>query len=100
MRGLRQEQRLLLPFGSSIFDTASTGRALLRDGDSFFLVHTDYVTELKSDNSVRLYPYQTHFIPQEPLAKPDPALLKKYGNELRASVQFYVNSLLDNRLYK
>ncbi|OGX88261.1 hypothetical protein BEN47_09255 [Hymenobacter lapidarius] len=98
--GLRQEQQLLLPFGSSIFDTASTGRALLRDGDSFYLVHADFVTELKSDNSVRLYPYQTHFIPQQPLANPDPALLKKYGDELRASVQFYVNSLLDNRLYK
>ncbi|OGX88527.1 hypothetical protein BEN48_09045 [Hymenobacter glacialis] len=98
--GLRQQQQLLLPFGSSIFDTASTGRALLRDGESFYLVHADYVTELKSDNSVQLYPYQTHFIPQEPLANPDSALLKQYGDELRASVQFYVNSLLDNRLYK
>ena len=93
-------QKLLLPFGSSIFDTASTGRALFRDGDSYYLVHADFVTELRNDNSVRLYPYQTHFIPQKPLANPDPVLLRKYGDELRACVQFYVNSLLDNRLYK
>ena len=98
--GMRQAQKLLLPFGSSIFDTASTGRALFRDGDSYYLVHADFVTELRNDNSVRLYPYRTHFIPQKPLANPDPVLLRKYGDELRACVQFYVNSLLDNRLYK
>ena len=98
--GLRQDQKLLLPFGSSVFDAASPGRALFRDGDSYYLVHSDFVTELKSDNSVRLYPYQTHFIPTEPVANPDPALARQYGDELRANVQFYVNGLLDNRLYK
>ncbi len=98
--GLRQEQKALLPFGSSVFDTASPGRAVLRDGDSFYLVHADFVTELKNDNSVRLYPYQTHFMPLQPVANPDPAVVKKYGDELRACVQFYVNGLLDNRLYK
>ena len=98
--GLRQEQKLLLPFGSSVFDTASSGRAIFRDGDSYYLVHSDFVAELKNDNSVRLYPYKTHFIPTQPMANPDPKLVQKYGNELRASVQFYVNGLLDNRLYK
>ncbi|GAB3333692.1 LTA synthase family protein [Hymenobacter humi] len=98
--GLRQEQPALLPFGSSAFDTASPGRALFRDGDSYYLVHSDFVTELKSDNTVRLYPYQTHFIPNQPITNPNPELLRKYGDELRACVQFYVNGLLDNRLYK
>ena len=98
--GLRQEQRLLLPFGSSVFDTASPGRAIFRDGDSYFLVHSDFVTELTNSNTVRLYPYQTHFIPNKPMVNPDSALVQKYGNELRACVQFYVNGLLDNRLYK
>jgi hypothetical protein len=49
---------------------------------------------------VRLYPYQPHFIPNEPVPNPDPAVVRKYGDELRAIVQFYVNGLLDNRLYK
>lgn len=49
---------------------------------------------------MRLYPYQTHFMPNQPIANPNLALVKKYGNELRANVQFYVNGLLDNRLYK
>jgi len=98
--GLPQEQQLLLPFGSSVFDAASPGRAIFRDGESYYLVHADFVTELTADNSVRLYPYQTHFIPNQPMANPDPALVRKYGNELRTCVQFYVNGLLDNRLYK
>nr|AGU10126.1 Sulfatase [uncultured organism] len=98
--GLASEQKALLPFGSSVFETTTPGRAIFRDGDSYYLVHSDFVTELTNKNEVRLYPYQTHFIPHIPVAKPDPALVKKYGNELRACVQFYVNGLLDNRLYK
>ncbi|WP_052732819.1 LTA synthase family protein [Hymenobacter terrenus] len=98
--GLQPEQKFLLPFGSSVFDTASPGRAIFHDGDSYYLVHSDFVTELKNDNSVLLYPYQTHFIPTQPVANPDPKLVQKYGNELRACVQFYVNGLVDNRLYK
>ncbi|GAB2695838.1 sulfatase [Hymenobacter frigidus] len=97
---LRQEHKALLPFGASVFDSASTGRAIFRDGESYYLVHADFVTELTNNNKVNLYPYQTHFIPTQPLANPDPALVKKYGDELRANVQFYVNGLLDNRLYK
>jgi phosphoglycerol transferase MdoB-like AlkP superfamily enzyme len=98
--GQRTEQKLLLPFGSSVFDSTSTGRAVFANGASYFLVHSDFVTELKPDNSVVLYPYQTHFIPNTPLANPDPLILKKYGDELRANIQFYVNGLVDNRLYK
>ena len=98
--GLPQEQKQLLPFGSSVFDTDSPGRAIFRDGDSYFLVHSDFVTELTNTNTVRLYPYQIHFIPTQPIANPNPALVRKYGDELRACVQFYVNGLLDNRLYK
>lgn len=98
--GLGKEQKSLLPFGSSAFDTASPGRAIFRDGESYYLVHADFVTELTNANQVQLYPYQTHFIPTKPVVNPDPALVQQYGDELRACVQFYVNGLLDNRLYK
>jgi arylsulfatase A-like enzyme len=98
--GLQQEQRYLLPFSQSAFDTTGTGRAVFSAGGSYFLVHSDFVTELQTNNLVALYPYRTHFIPDEPLARPDPALVKKYGDELRALLQFYVNGLVDNRLYK
>ncbi len=98
--GLKAEQKALLPFGSSVFDSTSQGRAVFREGNSYYLVHADFVTELMDDNTVRLYPYQTHFIPTTSLANPDPKLVQQYGDELRAIVQFYVNGLLDNRLYK
>ncbi|GAC1368433.1 MAG: LTA synthase family protein [Hymenobacter sp.] len=97
--GLRANERLL-PFGSSVFDAATPGRALFRDGDSYYLIHSDYVTELTNTNSIRLYPDRTHFIPNQPVGTPAPALMRKYGAEVRACVQFYVNGLLDNRLYK
>ncbi len=98
--GLPQEQPRLLPFGASVFDAASPGRALFRDGESYFLVHHDFVTELNNRNEVRLYSYALHFMPTEPVAHPDPKLVRQYGDELRACVQFYFNGLLDNRLYK
>ncbi|MBC6611278.1 LTA synthase family protein [Hymenobacter sp. BT507] len=90
----------LLPFGYSVFDQGTTGRAMFLSGGSYFLVHADFVTELTADNQVRLYPYRTHFIPAAPLANPDPQKLRQYGNELKACVQFYVNGLVDNTLYK
>ncbi|MBO0356455.1 LTA synthase family protein [Hymenobacter sp. BT186] len=90
----------LLPFGYSVFDAGTTGRALFLSGGSYFLVHSDYVAELTADNQVRLYPYQNHALPALPLAAPDPQKLRQYGNELKACVQFYLNGLADNTLYK
>ncbi|WP_022823474.1 LTA synthase family protein [Hymenobacter norwichensis] len=90
----------LLPFGYSVFDAGTTGRALFLSGGSYFLVHSDYVAELTTDNQVRLYPYQKHALPALPLAAPDPQKLHQYGNELKACVQFYLNGLADNTLYK
>lgn len=92
--------RQLLPFGYSVFDTGTTGRAIYLSGGSHFLVHRDFVTELTADNQVRLYPYQTHFIPAQALPRPDPRKLQQYGDELKACVQFFTAGLLDNTLYK
>jgi hypothetical protein len=92
--------RQLLPFGYSVFDTGISGRALYLNGGSYFLVHRDFVTELTADDKVLLYPYQTHFIPTEPLPHPDPQKVQQYGNELKACVQLYINGLADNKLYR
>ncbi|WP_188814347.1 LTA synthase family protein [Hymenobacter cavernae] len=90
----------LLPFGYSVFDKDNSGRAIYLSGGSYFLVHRDFVTELTVDNKVLLFPYQTHFIPAEPLPHPDPRKVQQYGDELKACVQFFVNGLADNQLYK
>lgn len=92
-------QGKLLPFGYSVFDSTNTGRAVFLSGGSWFLVHTDFVTELTADDQVRLYPYRTHSLPAVPLANPDSQKLLQYGNELKACMQLYVNGLIDNRLY-
>ncbi|UOQ76746.1 hypothetical protein MUN84_19890 [Hymenobacter sp. 5516J-16] len=83
-----------------MFDSTTTGRALFLSGGSYFLVHSDFVTELTVDNKVRLYPYQTHQLPTTPLAAPNPQKLLQYGNELKACVQFFLNGLADNTLYR
>ena len=90
----------LLPFGYSVFDAGTSGRALFLSGGSYWLVHTDFVTELTADNQVRLYPYRTHKLPAMPLARPNPAKLRQYGDELKGCVQFYLNGLADNTLYQ
>ncbi|WP_324671194.1 LTA synthase family protein [Hymenobacter sp. GOD-10R] len=97
--GLRAN-RQLLPFGYSVFDQGTTGRALYLSGGSYFLVHRDLVTELTADNQVLLYPYQTHTISTESLPHPDVRRVQQYGDELKACVQFFVNGLSDNQLYK
>lgn len=88
----------LLPFGYSVFDTLANGRALFLTGGSYYLVHKDYVTELTANDEVRLYPYRRHDLPPTPVQ--NPAKAQQYGQELRASVQFLTNGLLDNSLYK
>ncbi|GAB3225662.1 LTA synthase family protein [Hymenobacter seoulensis] len=93
-------QRQLLPFGYSVFDSTNTGRALFLSGGSYFLVHTDFVTELTVDNQVKLYPYRRHQLAATPLANPNPEKLRQYGDELKACVQFMLNGLADNSFYK
>nr|WP_223284992.1 LTA synthase family protein [Hymenobacter qilianensis] len=88
----------LLPFGYSVFDTLANGRAFFLTGGSYYLVHNDYVTELTADDKVRLYPYQRHNLPPTPIE--NAAKAQQYGRELRASVQYLTNGLLDNSLYK
>ncbi|TGE18311.1 LTA synthase family protein [Hymenobacter elongatus] len=90
----------LLPFGYSVFDSTTTGRALFLRDNSHYLVHQDFVTELTATNQVRLYPYRTHNMPAEPLPNPDPQKLKQYGDELKACLQLFTDGLLDNTLYK
>jgi len=90
----------LLPFGYSVFDPQNSGRALFLSGSSLFLVHHDFVTELTTDDKIRLYPYQTHQLSAEPLPNPDPAKVQQYGNELKAAAQFFTDGLLDNKFYR
>ncbi|RSK29519.1 LTA synthase family protein [Hymenobacter metallilatus] len=90
----------LLPFGYSVFDTRNSGRAFFLSGGSLFLVHHDAVTELTANNTVHLYPYRTHQLPDAPWPHPDPQKAQQYGKELKAATQFFTDGLLDNTLYR
>lgn len=98
--GFGADARQLLPFGYSVFDAKAPGRALFLSGGAYYLVHPDYVTELTTDNQVRLYPYQTHAMPAAPATDAPAAKRRQYGDELRACVQFFTTGLLDNSLYR
>jgi phosphoglycerol transferase MdoB-like AlkP superfamily enzyme len=87
----------LLPYGTSVLDTLSTGRALFRDGGSLWLVHADFVTELTADQRVRFYQYKRHQLGGP--ATPPALLAQRYAAEVKAADQFTNNALLDNALY-
>ncbi|GAB2951839.1 LTA synthase family protein [Hymenobacter coalescens] len=97
--GFGADARQLLPFGYSVFDAQAPGRALFLSGGAHYLVHRDYIAELTTDNQVRLYAYRTHEFPAEPVPNPPADKVRRYGDELRAAVQFFTNGLLDNSLY-
>ena len=87
----------LLPFGNSVFNAATPGRALIYSDDIYTLVRRDYITELGPDGSLRLLKYKTHGYTK--IQEQPPALKKQYGRELQAYVQYFRNALLDNNLY-
>ncbi len=81
---------LALPFGTSVLDTASAGRAIFYNGNSYFMVQQNGVTELTPDDKVNFYTF------------PDlsPAAQKiKQEQQLKAYVQYYRNGLVNNDLY-
>ena len=98
--GFGADARQLLPFGYSVFDKQAPGRALFLADGAHYLVHSDYVTELTTDNQLRLFPYYTHALAPLPMPNPPAAKLRQYGQELRAVAQFFTNGLLDNALYR
>ncbi len=89
---------LLLPYGASVLDTLSPGRAWLRDGGSLWLIQADYVTELTASQQVRFYAYGRHAL--GPPVAPPPAVARRYAAQVRAADQFTHNGLLDNAFYQ
>ena len=80
----------VLPFGRSVLDSTSTGRALLYNGNSYFLVQQDQVTELTQDDQVHFYTFP-EMVPASPAAAAE--------QQLKAYVQYFRNGMIGNRLY-
>lgn len=80
----------VLPFGRSVLDTTGTGRALLYNGNSYYMVEQQKVTELIADDRARFY----SFPDMAPVA-PAPAAEK----QLKAYVQYFRNGMTGNKLY-
>jgi phosphoglycerol transferase MdoB-like AlkP superfamily enzyme len=80
----------VLPFGRSVLDNTSTGRALLYNGTSYYMVEQDQVTELTPEDQVLFY----SFADMAPAA-PAPTA----GQQLKAYVQYFRNGMTGNNLY-
>lgn len=81
----------LLPFGHSLLDTASMGRAVFFNGSAYVLVQPEVVTELKQDGQLSFYTFPD----LAPAASPAP----QAGQLLKAQVQYFRNGMVGNRLY-
>jgi phosphoglycerol transferase MdoB-like AlkP superfamily enzyme len=87
----------LLPFGNSVLDTSTLGRAIYFTDENYVLVHSDLETILTANESFFFNRYQTHlpfYIPN-----PDPNLQVKYQQELKGLVQYFRNGMVENNLY-
>ncbi|MDX5481214.1 MAG: LTA synthase family protein [Hymenobacteraceae bacterium] len=80
----------IVPFGASLLDSTSTGRAILYNGNSYFLVQQDKVTELTPDDQVRFYTF-ADLAPAAAAAEQE--------QQLKAYVQYFRNAMIGNRLY-
>ncbi|WP_242918532.1 LTA synthase family protein [Pontibacter liquoris] len=80
----------VLPFGQSVLDTSSTGRALFYNGNSYFMVEQQGVTELTATDELHFYTF--------PDLAPAPAA-KDQEERLKGYVQYYRNGLINNKLY-
>ncbi|QMU29218.1 LTA synthase family protein [Adhaeribacter radiodurans] len=87
----------LLPFGSSVLDAESPGKALIFINGIYSLIRNDYITELHPNGEVQLFGYKTHGFTK--FKKEPPAIKKLYARELQAYVQYFRNAMLDNNLY-
>ncbi|MFD2245226.1 LTA synthase family protein [Pontibacter ruber] len=82
--------RKLPPFGQSVLDSSSSGRALFYNGNSYFLVQPSGVTELTVDDKTQFYTFPD-------LAPAPPA--EKNALQLKAYVQYFRSGMVSNRLY-
>ncbi|AKD04170.1 LTA synthase family protein [Pontibacter korlensis] len=81
----------LLPFGNSLLDTSGTGQAIFFNGNAYVLVKQNVVAELKQDDQLQFYSF--------PELAPAPSPAPQAGQLLKAQIQYFRNSLVDNRLY-
>ncbi|WP_161891029.1 LTA synthase family protein [Pontibacter russatus] len=79
----------VLPFGQSVLDTTA-GRALLYNGNAYYLVQQEQVAKLTPDDQVQFYTF-----PDMAPAPPSPAA----AQQLKAYVQYFRNGMTQNKLY-
>jgi phosphoglycerol transferase MdoB-like AlkP superfamily enzyme len=85
----------LLPFGNSVLDTASSGRAIFSTDENYLLVHPDLVTKMDAADNVYFAPYQT----QNSQLSNNAVKQKEYSQEIKAFVQYFRNGLVQNNFY-
>lgn len=80
----------LLPFGQSMLDSATTGRAFFYSGNSYYMVQQKGITELTADDQIRYYTFKD-FAPAPTQSASE--------QQLKAYVQYLRDGLINNRLY-
>src|SRR5688572_5257830 len=88
---------LLLPFGVSVLDTTSNGRAIFFTEENYVLIHHDAVTNLNENEEINFHNYAPPKLSTYNQHAPEKE--KQRTQELKALVQYYRNGLMHNNLY-
>lgn len=85
-------------FGTSVFDTTAEHYAFTYNSDLYQLIENGYSLQFDGDKTNDLYYYQADSLLQNNLMSKEPAIAKKMENKVKAIIQTYQQSLINNRM--
>lgn len=94
--GLKDHKHML--FGRSVF-SGEPGVAVNHLAGNYWLVHKDHFIEYHPEQGAKLFDLHKDTDQNHPLVN-QPALLKKYQEELKAYIQYFHNGLINDDLYE
>lgn len=86
-------------FGNSVFDTTGIHYALTFNNESYQLFDNYYTSEFGDGKSTDLYYYKTDSFLLENLAAKEPLILKQMKTKIKAIVQTYQQSVINNKMH-
>jgi len=86
-------------FGTSVFDTTAQHFALIFRSDLFQLIENNYVLQFDGDKANDLFHYSTDSLLKNDLFNKEPKISSGMENKVKAIIQTYQQSLINNKMH-